>query len=258
MKMPAFLLFFSLIAGVAHAADTKALDRVKKAGKIAIAIDATYPPMESEGPGGKPVGFDIDFAEEVAKRLGVKTEYIVMNWDGIFAGLNSKRYDIIISSMNITAERAKQVDFVEYAKMSQLFVGKKGLTVASDKDLAGKVVAVQADTTSSEFVEKAQKAGIKPKEVKQFKLATDVFAAVKAGQAETIVIDEPVGRYYAKQDPASFTVSGTAIAPEPVGIAFRKDDKDLHDAIQKIVDEMKKDGTLKKLSTQWFGGELGA
>lgn len=259
MKMPAFVLFFSfLVAGLAQGADKSAVDRVKKDGKLVIAIDATYPPMESEGPGGKPVGFDIDFANEISKRLGVKTEFVVMNWDGIFAGLNSKRYDIIISSMNITDERKKQVGFVEYVRMSQLFVGKKGIAVSTDKDLAGKVVAVQADTTSAEFVEKAIKAGFKPKDVKQFKLATDVFAAVKAGQAEVIVIDEPVGRYYAKQDPATFTITGTAMKPEPVGVAFRKDDKDLQDAVQKIVDDMKKDGTLKKLSITWFGGELGA
>ncbi len=264
MKMPAFVLFFTLLAGQllgsigAQAADQSALARVKKEGKLVIAIDATYPPMESEGPGGKPVGFDIDIANEVAKRLGVKADFVVMNWDGIFAGLNSKRYDVIISTMNITDERKKQVDFVEYVRMSQLFVGKKGVVVASDKDLAGKVVAVQADTTSAEFVDKAIKAGFKPKEVKQFKLATDVFAAVKAGQAETIVIDEPVGRYYAKQDPINFAVTGVAMKPEPVGIAFRKDDKDLTDAVQKIVDEMRKDGTLKRLSTTWFGGELGA
>lgn len=235
-----------------------ATERVKKAGKLAVAIDATYPPMESEGPDGKPVGFDIDFANEVAKRLGVKAQFIVMNWDGILAGLNSKRYDVIISSMNITDERKKQVDFVEYVRMSQLFVSKKGQIVANEKDLAGKVVAVQADTTSFEFVESKKKAGLAIKDVKAFKLATDAFAAVKAGQAEVIVIDEPVGKYYAKQDAATFQVTGRAMAPEPVGVAIRKQDSELTKEIGRIVDEMRKDGTLKKLSEQWFGGELGA
>jgi polar amino acid transport system substrate-binding protein len=240
------------------AAGASGVDRVKKAGKLLVAIDATYPPMESEGPDGKPVGFDIDFANELAKRLGVKAEFVVMNWDGILAGLNSKRYDVIISSMNITAERKKQVDFVEYVRMSQLFIAKKGQIIANEKDLAGKVVAVQADTTSFEFVEAKKKAGVAIKDVKAFKLATDAFAAVKAGQAEVIVVDEPVGKYYAKQDPATFQVTGRAMAPEPVGIATRKDDADLGKEIGKHVDAMRKDGTLKKLSEKWFGGELGA
>ncbi len=252
------VLLLSLMLGAsAFAADGPGLARVKKAGKLVIAIDATYPPMESEGNDGKPVGFDIDFATELTKRLGVKPEFVVMNWDGILAGLASNRYDVIISAMNVTAERKKQVDFVEYVQMSQLFVAKKGINVATEKDLAGKVIAVQADTTSSEFVEAKKKAGIAIKEMKAFKLANEAFAAVKAGQAEVIVVDEPVGRYYVKQDPATFTVTGRAIAPEPVGIAVRKADSDLAAELQKHVSAMSKDGALKKISETWFGTELG-
>ena len=248
----------SLAVGTAaHAADGS-LERLKKAGKLVVAVDATYPPMESEDNGGKVVGFDIDFATEVAAKLGVKPEFVVVAWDGVIAGLQSKRYDVIISTMNITDERKKQVDFVEYARMSQVYVAKKGVKVASEKDLEGKVIAVQADTTSYEFLDKQKKAGLKIKEIKAFRLATDVFAAVKAGQAEALVTDEPVGRYFAKQDAATFEVTGRAIAPEPIGAATRKEDKELHDAIQKAVDELRKDGTLKKVSEKYFGGELGA
>ena len=246
-----------LVSATAYSAD-KAVERIKKAGKILVAIDATYPPMESEGPDGKPVGFDIDFANELAKRLGIKAEFVVMNWDGILAGLNSKRYDVIISSMNITAERKNQVDFVEYVQMSQLYIAKTGTVISKEADLAGKVIAVQADTTSFEYAEGLTKKGVAVKAVKAFKLATDAFAAVKAGQAEVIVVDEPVGKYYAKQDSKTFQLSGRAMAPEPVGVAIRKADKDLLEAISKAVEEMKKDGTLKKISVTWFGGELGA
>lgn len=235
-----------------------ALERVKQAGTLLVAIDATYPPMESEGPDGKPVGFDIDFANELTKRMGIKAEFVVMNWDGILAGLGSKRYDVIISAMNVTDERKKMADFVEYVKMSQLFISKAGQLVANESELAGKIVAVQADTTSYEYVENKQKAGIAIKEMKAFKLANDAFAAVKAGQADVIVVDEPVGKYYAKQDAATFVVSGRAMAPEPVGVAVRKEDAELTKAIGAVVDEMRKDGTLKAISEKWFGGELGA
>lgn len=262
-KLLGFGQMVVLLAGVlaaagANAATNGSLERIKKEGKLLVAIDATYPPMESEGPDGQPVGFDIDFANELAKRLGVKAEFVVMNWDGILAGLNSKRYDIIISSMNITDDRKKQVNFVEYVKMSQLFITKTGMKVATEADLAGKVIAVQADTTSFEFVEAVKKRGVAIKEIKAFKLATDAFAAVKAGQAEVIVVDEPVGKYYVKQDSKTFEMSGRAMAPEPVGIAIRKTEVDLHSEINKAVEKMKQDGTLKKISETWFGGELGA
>lgn len=253
----AALLMSIFVSAGAAAATKSALERIKKEGKLLVAIDATYPPMESEGPDGKPVGFDIDFANEVAKRLGVKAEFVVMNWDGILAGLNSKRYDVIISSMNITDDRKKQVNFVEYVKMSQLFITKAGMKIAKESDLAGKVIAVQADTTSFEFAEGVKKKGVAIKEIKAFKLATDAFAAVKAGQAEVIVVDEPVGKYYAKQDSKTFEMSGRAMAPEPVGIAIRKTEVDLHTEINKVVEKMKADGTMKKISETWFGGELG-
>lgn len=257
VKWASLLLAVVVPVTAAQAAEA-ALERIKKAGKLVVAVDASYPPMEYEGKDGKPEGFDIDLANEIAKRLGVKAEFVVVSWDGVLAGLYSKRYDTIISTMNITEERKKQVDFVEYARMSQLFVSKSGSTIASEKDLAGKVVAVQADSTAHEWVEKQQKSGIKIKEVKGFRSAADAFAAVKAGQAEVIVIDEPVGRFYSKQDPATFVVTGRAIAPEPIGAATRKEDADLQKAIQSALDAIKADGSFKKLSEKWFGGELGS
>lgn len=234
-----------------------ALERVKKAGKLIIAVDASYPPMEFEGPKGQPIGFDVDFGVELGKKLGVQAEFIVMNWDGILAGLTSKRYDVIISSMNITPDRQKQVDFVEYARLSQLYMAGPGVVLDQEKALQGKVIAVQADTTSSEYVEGLKKKGILVKEVKAFKTATDCFAALRSKHVDGIVIDEPVGRYYAKQDPKSFFVTGSAMAPEPIGIALRKDEGDLRTALEGAVLELKKAGTLKKISETWFGSELG-
>ena len=259
-KLALALVFFAAVAAGRHSAMAATdLERVQKEGKLLVAIDATYPPMESEGDDGKPVGFDIDFANEVAKRLGVKADFVVMNWDGILAGLSSGRYDAIISTMNVTPEREKAADFVEYVRMSQVFVSKKGgVQATSEKDLTGKVVAVQADTTSYDYVEKAKKAGVALKEMKAFKLATDAFAALRAGQADLIVIDEPVARYYVKRDPGFFVITGRALAPEPVGVATKKGDNALHGAMVKAISGMKQDGTLKRLQDKWFGGELGA
>lgn len=112
--------------GKQPAAETsaKGLERVKKAGKLRFAVDVTYPPMEFEGTNGESIGYDVDFAKELAKRLGVEAEPVVMKWDGILAGLTSGRYDVIISSMTITDERKQEVDFVEYAQVGQVFVSK--------------------------------------------------------------------------------------------------------------------------------------
>jgi polar amino acid transport system substrate-binding protein len=130
--------------------------------------------------------------------------------------------------------------------------------VHGEKDLAGRIVTVPADTTSFDFVQSQKAKGLAIKEVKAYRLTADVFMAVKAGHADAIVVDEPVARYFVKQDPETFVLSGRAMAPEPIGIGVRKTAPDLRDAVAKAVDDMRRDGTMKTLAMKWFGGELGA
>lgn len=223
---------------------------------LKIAVDTTYPPMEFESVDGKIIGLDVDLAKAMAKAMGRTPEFVVMPWDGILAGLQSNRYDIIMSSMNITDERKKQVDFVEYIRMGQVFVVKKtGKQVKAEKELAGLTVAVQADTTSFEAVEGFKKAGIAIKDIKAFKGATEAFQALKAGQADVIVIDEAVGFYYAGLDAKTFIISGTAMKPEPIGIAVRKADKALHADLTKALATIKKNGTFNKIYKEWLKTE---
>ncbi|HWI52992.1 MAG TPA: ABC transporter substrate-binding protein [Symbiobacteriaceae bacterium] len=233
------------------------LDRVKKAGKLVIGMDTTYPPMEFVE-GSKTVGYDVDLANALAAKLGVKAEAVTVDWNGIITGLISKRYDVIISSMNITDERKKEVNFVEYARMSQVFVTKKGTNIKTEKDLAGKTVLVQDGTTSHDYVKEVKEQRVKDiKNIISYGGATEAFQALKNGKGEVIVIDEPVGLYYASKDAATFVITGRAIEPEPIGIAIRKDDAELAKALEKALADIKADGSYKKIAESWFGGELG-
>lgn len=233
------------------------LDRVKKASKLVIGMDTTYPPMEFVE-GDKTVGYDVELANALAQKLGVKAEPMTVDWNGIITGLTSKRYDVIISSMNITDERKQQVNFVEYARMSQVFVAKKGVDVKSEKDLAGKTVLVQDGTTSHDYVKEAKEQRVKDiKGIISYGGATEAFQALKNGKGEVIVIDEPVGLYYVKKDAATFAITGRALDPEPIGIAIRKEDVELAKALEKALADIKADGTYKKIAETWFGGELG-
>jgi polar amino acid transport system substrate-binding protein len=250
-----FLIALFCTTSLLAMAATDDLAALKKTGVLKIAVDTTYPPMEYEDDKGQVVGFDVDFAKELAKRLGVKAEFVVMPWDGILAGLAGKRYDVIISSMTITPERSQTVNFVEYVQMGQIFVIKNGgKVVKTASDLAGLVVAVQRDTTSSEAVEEMKKT-IAIKDIKMFGAATDAFSALKAGQADAIVIDEPVGNYYVALDAKTFVISGQAMKPEPIGIAVRKADPKIHAELTKVLAAMKKDGAYSRIFKQWFGKE---
>lgn len=242
-----------LLASFMGASEARTLADILKDKKIKIAVDTTYPPMEFEGADGKIIGLDVDLARELAKQLNVEAEFVVMPWDGILAGLMSNRYDVIMSSMNITPEREQQVNFVPYISMGQIFITKNLIKrVKSEHDLAGRVVAVQADTTSYTALENFKKNGIAIKEIKAFKGATEAFSAVKSGQAEAIIIDEAVGRYYAGLDAKTFIVTGEALKPEPIGIAVRKSDQDLLKALNKAMKTIKDNGTFKKVYKSWL------
>ncbi len=234
----------------------KALDRVKQAGKLVVGTELTYPPMEFLE-GKEPAGFDVDFARKLGEKLGVQVEFVNVGWTEIFDGLAQRRFDAIVSAMNITPERAKAVDFVEYARMSQVFVCRKGVSVQSEKDLSGKTAIVKLGTTSEEWLQEARGRVSGIKVVRTFKSVSELFEQLKAGKGDCLIIDEPVGRYHAKQNPDAFEVTGQAIAPEPVGIAVHKSDGDLRAALEKAVAELKSEGAFKSLSEKWFGGELG-
>ncbi len=252
MKTLAVLLstFCALVSFSINAND---LDAVLKAKKIRVAVDTTYPPMEFEANDGKVIGLDVDLARALAKILNVEAEFVVMPWDGILAGLQSNRYDIIMSSMNVTPERSQQVNFVPYISMGQVFVVKKtGTPVKTENDLKGKTVAVQADTTSYNALEEFKKRGIAIKEIKAFKGATETFSALKSNQAEAIITDEAVGLYYAGLDAKTFVVSGNAMKPEPIGIAVKKSDAKLLKALTDAVATIKKNGEYVRIYKEWL------
>lgn len=234
--------------GVGLSLNVKLPDRIKQSGKLIFASDTTYPPMEFVDKGNI-IGFDVDLVHEIGKRLGVDAEVITYNWDGLLPGLQAKRYDAIISTMNITPERLQVVDFVEYCRLSSIFVVKKGAPpVTKLDDLKGKTVAVQIATTQYDLVSSVP--GVK--NLLSFDDFSLTFPALRDGRADVVVIDEPVGAYYVTQNPSDFVVTGTATNPDPVGIAVNKDDVLLRQAIADAILAIKADGTFSKLAKQWF------
>jgi len=134
-------------------------------------------------------------------------------------------------------------------------VKKTAKPVVTEKDLAGRMVAVQVDTTSFTAVEGMQKSGIKIKGIKTFPGATETFSALKANQADVIVTDEAVGRYYTGLDASTFLVSGNAMKPEPIGIAVKKSDTKLLKALEEGVKTIKANGFYAKAYKNWLKTE---
>jgi len=140
------------------------LARVQRAGQLVVAADPTYPPMEFYQD-GQIAGFDVDMAHDLAHRLGVTVKLVPVAWvwHDIVRRLDAHDCDVLISTVTQTPDRSQQVDFVEYLRLSTVFVGKKGLAVKRESDLAGKVLAVQLDTRAHQWVKEveARKVAIK-------------------------------------------------------------------------------------------------
>lgn len=230
------------------------LDRVKKAGKITIGIDDSFPPMEYRDDKNNLVGFDIDLAQEIGKKLGVTVEHIPTDWNGVIEALKAGKFDMILSTLSITDERKQKILFSDpYIMEGQIIAVKKGNTaIKTSEDLKGKVVACQLGTTGEEAAKKVQ--GIK--EIKPYDKITEAFHDLKIGRIDAVVVDELVGRYYISKSASDYDVLSQKLTDEPVGIGFKKEDKELRDAVQKAVNDLKADGTLSKISLKWFGTDI--
>ena len=200
---------------------------------------------------GKVVGFDVDTGEEIAKRLGVKLNYVTSDWDGLTEGLRNKRYDGILGSMAITDERLKVVDFTSpyYYSGAQLFINKdSGITDV--KQMSGKKIAV---TTGTNFVQDAEKLGA---EVSFYQDDNATLMELINGRVDGVITDRLVGLSAMNDIAGGDTIMpvGELLRLENMGIAINKDDKELLERINEILKEMHEDGTLTKISEKWLGG----
>ena len=226
----------------------------QSAGTLTFCTDATYPPEEFFQ-GTKLVGSDIDIGSEVARRLGMTAKFQNTGFDGIIAALIAKKCDAIISGMNDTPERRKQVAFVDYISVGQSLMVKKGNPkgIKSPASLSGRSVSVEVGTTNKTFLDQTS-AGLKKKgkpgiKVVTFPKDTDAANALKTGRVDAYFGDAPVVAYYIRLD-TSFAFAGSPVNPIPVGMAFRQGDP-LIGKVRTQVKAMYADGKMASILAKW-------
>jgi polar amino acid transport system substrate-binding protein len=231
---------------------------IKSAGTLVFCSDITYPPEESYKLGTTtPEGSDIDIGTDIARRMGVSAKFDNTGFDGIIAALLAKKCDAIISGMNDTPERRKQVAFVDYLKVGQSFMVQNGNPqhIKSIASLAGKAASVETGTTNKDYLDaqskKLKSQGKKGIKVVSFPKDTDAANALKTGKVDAYFGDAPVAAYYIEKDPSSFGVGGTPVNPIPIGIAILKSNTELQAAVKQAVDAMYADGTMDQILTKW-------
>lgn len=225
-------------------------------GQFVICTDVPYPPAEYLE-GANFVGYEIEIMNDVARRLNTTPAYAKTLFDAIIPALQSKKCDAIISSMNVTPQREQQVSFVEYLEIGQSLMVATGTddSINTLDDLSGLSVAVQVGTTLKDALDKKSAelvaTGVPKIKVQTFPDAGAAAAALATGKVDVFFADSPVVADYVNKQPDQFDFAGEPIDPLPVGIATRKEDVALHDAITDAIQAMYKDGAMKTILQKW-------
>ncbi len=246
------------------------LDKVLKAGVLTVSTDPNYAPQSVKNPDGSFSGFDIDVATEVAKRLGVKVQFVTPDWSLITAGSWSGRWDVSVGSMTITADREKVLDFSPpyYYTPAQMTASKaSGITTIDG--LAGKTICAGASTTYLDWLSGKKldfgslsptttpPAGIKTVSLKTDALCPQTWASGRNDFQGWLSSSTTVDGAIAASLPV--VKVGDPVYFEPLAIAMDKSGPPTSDflaAVTSIVNAMHADGTLTTLSMKWFKADL--
>lgn len=246
------ILVMSLSIGIM--AEDGSLARIKEEGKFVVGLDDTFAPMGFRDEVGNLVGFDIDLARAVAERMGVEVEFKPVDWDGVILSLRSGIVDLVWNGMTITEERAAQINFSEpYMNNRQVIFVQNGSDIQTREDLAGKVIGLQMGSSSENALNSDQELTNSLKEVRRYATNAEALMDLQIGRINGVVVDEVHGYYLVNQKPGVYRVLEGELGWETYGVGVRKTDLSFLNELDKVLNELKADGTAEEISIKWFG-----
>lgn len=251
------VMAIALVAGVNvnAMAQENLLNKIKERGTLLVGLEGTYPPFSFQDDGGKLAGFEVEFAEELSKRLGVKASLKPTKWDGMLASLDSKRIDVVINQVTISDERKKKYDFSTPYTVSgiQALVKKENAdSVKSADDLKGKKVGVGLGTNYEEWL----RANVQGVDIRTYDDDPTKYQDLRVGRIDVILVDRLAALDLVTKTKDTLAVAGEAFSRQEAGVAVRKGNDDLVKAIDAAIAELQNDGTLGKISEKWFGADV--
>ena len=231
------------------------LNKIKERGTLLVGLEGTYPPFSFQGDDGKLAGFEVDFANALAQHLGVKAALKPTKWDGMLASLDSKRIDVVINQVTISPEREKKYDFSTPYTVSgiQALVKKdQENTIKAAQDLKGKKVGVGLGTNYEQWL----RANVQGVDIRTYDDDPTKYQDLRVGRIDAILVDRLAALDLVKKTNNTLAVAGPAFSRQESGVALRKGNEDLLNAINGAIADMQKDGSLAKLSEKWFGVDV--
>jgi polar amino acid transport system substrate-binding protein len=226
------------------------LQQVLDRGTLKVADCLSFAPFGFKDKSGEPAGYDVDLANEAAKRLGVKVQIVDTTSDNRIPNLKTNKVDVVFCNFTENTQRAKEISFTDpYVVAGETLLVKKDSGIQTLKDVSGKTVATVKGSTNSQLVKE-----INPQtDVQEYDTSAAAVLAVKQGQAAAMVEDSNFQAYQAKLDP-SLTVAHDSVVPlEYNGFGVRQGDQVWLNWLNQFLREINTDGTNVQLYRKWFG-----
>lgn len=242
-------------SGESESGEDLSLQKVKDAGKFVLGLDATFKPMGYTDENNEIVGFDIDLAEAVCEKLGVELVKEPINWDTKEQDLSVGKIDCIWNGLSVSPSREEAFNLSEpYMKNAMVFVVPESSDINSADDLVGKKVIVQNGSTAQDTLTASQLAA--NMEISSIATNVEALQQMDINLVDAVFMDEVVAQYEIQNSGKAYRILDEGLSEEEYAIAFRKEDQALRDEVQKILSELKADGTVEEISTKWFGSDI--
>lgn len=225
-------------------------------GTLIVGFDQDFPPMGFMGDDGEYTGFDLELAQEAAKRLGLEYKPQPIAWDAKDMELESGNIDCIWNGFTMTGREDGYTWSEPYMENSQVFVVAGDSGIKSQADLAGKVVECQVDSSAEAALKEVPDLTATFAQLLTTADYNTAFMDLEQGAVDAIAMDVVVAGYQISQRNADFVILEDSLAAEEYAIGFKKGNTELKDKVQGALEEMAADGTLKTIYEKWFGKDI--
>jgi len=240
-----------------EASKKDAVQALKDRGTFVLGLDASFPPLGYTDDDGSIVGYDIDLAKEVSKRMGVSFKAQPIDWDAKEMELNTNKIDCIWNGFTITDERKEALSFTPaYLNNEQVLIVRADSGIETLADMKGKVVGLQSGSSAQEAVEANKDFSASIKETIYYKENVTALNDLSIGGVDGVVMDSVVGAYAIKTSGLNLVIVSEPLANEEYGIGFRKSEPELRDAVWAVLKEMQADGTVASICAKWFSQDI--
>lgn len=237
-------------------ASSEKAEETTEGGTLIVGFDQDFPPMGFLGDNGEYTGFDLELAQEVAKRLGLEYKAQPIAWDAKDMELESGNIDCIWNGFTITGREDDYTWTEPYMANTQVFVVRNDSGIAGKDDLAGKVVECQADSSAEAALKEDPDLTATFAQLLTTADYNSAFMDLQQGAVDAIAMDVIVAGYQIQQRNADFTILDDSLSAEEYGVGFKKGNTELRDKVQATLEDMAKDGTMKEISEKWFGEDV--